>query len=151
MFLMSQNYILKYLSNILKVKVFMSKKRTSTVEIGRRGEDLALEYLLKLGYTLLHRNWRSKYRGFGEIDLIMTNGSGVVIVFIEVKYRRKHGCFGDASTAIDENKKNMLYKTGQQYLIENAKSLDSECLFSAVLIDESAFSRSISVIENIFI
>ncbi len=126
----------------------MSKKEPSNVEIGHRGENLALKHLINLGYTLLHQNWRSKYRGFGEIDLVMTKG--VVIVFVEVKYR-KQGCFGDASYAIDDKKIKTLYKTGEQYLIENAKPLDSECLFSALLIDESAFARSISVIENIFI
>ncbi len=126
----------------------MSTKKPTSREIGKKGEDLALEYLIKLEYTLLCRNWRSKHRGFGEIDLVMTKG--VVIVFFEVKYR-KQGCFGDASYSIDNRKKKILYKTGEQYLIENGKPLDSECLFSAILIDESAYARSISVIENIFI
>lgn len=126
----------------------MSKKKPSTLQIGKKGEDLALEHLIKLGYSLLYRNWRSKHRGVGEIDLVMTKG--VVIVFFEVKYRRQ-GCFGDASYAIDNRKKDMLYKTAERYLIENAMPLDSECLFSAVLIDESTYTRSISVIENIFI
>lgn len=126
----------------------MSKRKPNHL-IGQEGEDLALKYLIKLGYKLIHRNWRSKHRGFGEIDLVMTKG--VIIVFVEVKYRREHGCFGNASYAIDEKKMKTLYRTGEQYLIENEKPLDSECLFSAVLIDESEFTRSISVIENIFI
>ena len=126
----------------------MSKKILTKREVGNEGEDIALAYLLNLGYALLCRNWRSKHRNFGEIDLVMTKG--VVIVFIEVKYR-KQGCFGDASYAINEKKKKTLYRTGEQYLIENDMPLTTECLFSAVLIDESAYARSISVIENIFI
>lgn len=34
---------------------------------GKRGEDIAAEYLTKLGYTILERNWRI---GKAEIDII---------------------------------------------------------------------------------
>ncbi len=71
-------------------------------------------------------------------------------MFVEVKYR-KQGRFGSASEAIDEKKKNLLYETATSYLLENNLSLDTQCLFSAVLIDESAFTRNIRLIENIFI
>ena len=37
------------------------------VEKGRRGEDLAVAFLLERGYRILQRNWRKKT---GEIDII---------------------------------------------------------------------------------
>ena len=68
--------------------------------IGNEGEEIALKYLEKLGFKLLERNFRGKNRG--EIDLVMTKG--VVIVFIEVKYRRQ-GSFGYSADSISERKK----------------------------------------------
>ena len=50
--------------------------------IGRRGEDIAAEYLAKKGYTIRVRNFRTRY---GEIDLVCRKGSEVI--FVEVKTR----------------------------------------------------------------
>ncbi len=51
-------------------------------ELGKKGEDLALEYLLQRGMRLLARNWRS---GRKELDLVMEDGD--VIRFVEVRSR----------------------------------------------------------------
>ncbi|NPB06033.1 MAG: YraN family protein [Aquificae bacterium] len=47
---------------------------------GRYYEELALSYLLSVGYTLLGRNLRTPY---GEIDLLLKDGDELVVV--EVK------------------------------------------------------------------
>ena len=39
------------------------------LDIGKAGERLAEAYLVKNGYTILHRNWRC---GHEEVDLIAT-------------------------------------------------------------------------------
>jgi putative endonuclease len=52
------------------------------IQIGRRGEQLALDHYLRLGYTSVATNARTRH---GEIDLIVTNGS--TLVFAEVKTR----------------------------------------------------------------
>jgi putative endonuclease len=51
--------------------------------VGRRGEELAVEHLERLGYRVLARNVRVRE---GEIDVIAFDG--VTIVFVEVKSRR---------------------------------------------------------------
>ena len=56
--------------------------KTSTLTVGRRGEDAACEYLLGHGYAVLERNWRS---GHLEIDIITLGSDGLHIV--EVKSR----------------------------------------------------------------
>lgn len=47
---------------------------------GRRGEELASEFLKKKGYKIIDRNFR---RGYGEIDIIAVKDK--TLVFVEVK------------------------------------------------------------------
>jgi putative endonuclease len=51
--------------------------------LGRLGEQLALEHLERLGYTLVARNHRTR---FGELDLVVADAQA--LVFVEVKTRR---------------------------------------------------------------
>jgi putative endonuclease len=51
--------------------------------LGRLGEELALAHLQRLGFAALARNVRTR---FGEIDLIVYDGS--TIAFVEVKTSR---------------------------------------------------------------
>ncbi|MCW2966762.1 MAG: YraN family protein [Solirubrobacteraceae bacterium] len=52
-------------------------------QLGRLGEQLALEHLERLGYELLARNHRTR---FGELDLVVSDERA--LVFVEVKARR---------------------------------------------------------------
>ena len=54
--------------------------------LGRAGEQLAAEHLIRCGYTVIERNWRCRQ---GEIDIIARDGIGksAVTVFVEVKTR----------------------------------------------------------------
>ena len=54
----------------------------ATDTLGRRGEQLAGEYLVGTGMVLVERNWRC---ALGEIDLVLRDGSETV--FVEVKTR----------------------------------------------------------------
>jgi putative endonuclease len=54
--------------------------------LGRRGEELAVAHLERLGYAVLARNHRTR---FGEIDVIACDGHA--LVFVEVKTRRGGG------------------------------------------------------------
>ena len=52
------------------------------MKIGKAAEDLACEYLVRNGHTVVERNWRS---GHLEIDIITLDSAG--IHFVEVKGR----------------------------------------------------------------
>lgn len=58
------------------------------LELGKKGENLAFDFLLTSGYTILETNWKS---GKAEIDIIAKDNG--ILVFIEVKTRsnNKHG------------------------------------------------------------
>lgn len=51
------------------------------VDIGKLGEDIACEYLIKNGYRVIGRNYREKW---GEIDII-AKAQDLTLVFVEVK------------------------------------------------------------------
>ncbi len=53
------------------------------LELGKRGEELALRTLKRLGYTCIARNYRC---ALGEVDLIAKDGD--TLVFIETKTRK---------------------------------------------------------------
>lgn len=52
--------------------------------LGKWGEEIVVEHLVREGYAIVERNWRS---GHHEIDVIASKGD--MIVFVEVKTRRE--------------------------------------------------------------
>jgi putative endonuclease len=89
-------------------------------ELGRWGESLAGDYLLKKGYSLIARNVRTPY---GEIDLVAqqvseTDEHETVTVFVEVKTRTSK-TFGYPEEAITPRKQNNLISAAQHYLQEH--------------------------------
>jgi len=91
----------------------MTRTRKS---LGQRGEELAAEKLIELGYTLLARNYRCAY---GEIDLIAQKGE--TLVFVEVRTRRGTA-FGSPEESITARKQAHLIAAAQHYLQENLVS-----------------------------
>lgn len=67
-------------------------------ELGRRGEQLAVDHLTAAGWRILDRNWRCPA---GELDVVALDGRDLVIV--EVKTRRTRA-FGDPLEAVDRRK-----------------------------------------------
>lgn len=55
---------------------------------GNKGEELAAEYLQKKGYTILAKNYRSKW---GEVDIIAKQNKVVVFVEVKTKTTDKYG------------------------------------------------------------
>jgi len=55
--------------------------------LGQTGEQLACEHLERRGYTLLERNFRTRW---GELDIVAFDGA-CTIIFCEVKTRRGGG------------------------------------------------------------
>lgn len=81
-------------------------------EIGVLGESVALGYLARKGYSLVQRNYRTRY---GEIDLILRDGEA--LVFVEVKARRGKG-FGDPLEAVTPGKQGRVRLMAEAYLAE---------------------------------
>ncbi len=96
-------------------------------ETGIKGEQIALSFLLGLGYTLVAKNWRCRR---GEIDLIMMDGT--VMVFVEVKTRRGVG-YGLPQEAVGRRKQLKVRRLAQYYLLVANRS-EQELRFDVMAI-----------------
>jgi len=83
---------------------------TYKVALGRYGEQLAAEFLVRHGYQITGRNY---YTNFGELDLIAENSDE--ILFCEVKTRTSSD-FGYPEEAVNYFKQRHLFKAIQLYL-----------------------------------
>ncbi|MCC7437666.1 MAG: YraN family protein [Armatimonadetes bacterium] len=96
---------------------------------GATQEELALEYLLGLGYRLVKKNFQ--FGKVGEIDLVMRDGE--IYVFVEVKARRSHG-FGTPEDAVTMGKRRQIRKVAEGFIHINQMT-DYEARFDVVAID----------------
>jgi putative endonuclease len=77
--------------------------------LGRRGEELAAEYLESLGMLIVERNWRCSD---GEIDIVALDGDALVIA--EVKTRRSLA-YGHPFEAVGSDKLARLHRLGSAW------------------------------------
>ena len=71
-------------------------------EMGRRGEEIALEFIRKKGYNILDTNWRHRK---AEIDIIAKSKD--VLIFIEVK-SRSSDYYGRPETFVTTKKQQLI-------------------------------------------
>lgn len=77
---------------------------------GAEFEERAVQYLLSIGYKILHRNLHCR---FGEIDIVAMDGE--TTVFVEVKGGRSLN-FGDPTERFDRRKRDRLLQCIEYYL-----------------------------------
>ena len=78
--------------------------------LGRRGEDLAVEYLQEQGLVVLSRNWRCRD---GELDVVATDSHRLVVC--EVK-TRSTSWFGEPAEAVNGKKAARIRRVTQVWL-----------------------------------
>ena len=78
--------------------------------LGKTGEDIAIQYLIKNNYKIVDRNFYCK---MGEIDIIALNNS--YLIFIEVKTRSSNK-YGIPAESVTKKKLESIYKTAKYYI-----------------------------------
>src|SRR5215208_1373391 len=81
--------------------------------LGQAGEEQATQFLIKNGFTIIERNWRTR---FGEIDIVAVNNR--VLYFIEVK-TRSSVAYGYPSEAITTAKLRRMRLTANMYISQS--------------------------------
>ena len=95
-------------------------------ELGRKGEELAVEHLRSIGYVILAVNWFSHHL---EIDIIAKDGDELVI--IEVKSRGSDS-YEHPLEAVSNKKIRFLVNAAEAYIQEN--NLDFDTRFDVISI-----------------
>lgn len=78
--------------------------------LGSFGEDKAVQYLRRQGYSIVERNFSCR---FGEIDIIARKGN--YIIFVEVKLR-KNSDFAAAREFVTFSKQRRILSTASLWL-----------------------------------
>ncbi|MGV6828839.1 MAG: YraN family protein [Flavobacteriales bacterium] len=112
-------------------------------ELGKIGEQLATDFLIKKGYSILERNY---FFDKAEIDIIAQKTSETLVV-VEVKTRNSD-FFGDPQEFVTPAKIKRLVKATNEYVIQN--NLDVEVRFDIIAILKNKKQEKIEHFINAF-
>ena len=74
-----------------------SARPSATTLLGKRGEEIACDYLVSRGYQVIDRNWRCSA---GEIDIVARQGQSLVVVEVKARSSLSAGHPFEAITAV---------------------------------------------------
>ena len=112
-------------------------------ELGKLGEKIAADYLIKKGYEILAQNF---YYDKAEIDIIAKKDAKELVV-VEVKTRNSE-FFGDPQEFVTPSKIKLLVKAANEYIISN--DLDLEVRFDIIAVIKNKSIEKIEHFEDAF-
>lgn len=115
------------------------------VDLGKRGEDIAVAFLQNKGYRIITRNFRSP---LGEIDVVAEERK--VKVFVEVKTRTSlvHGL---PEESITEQKKQHMVRAALMYLKQKGWGAGNYRFdVVAIVMGAGGKAKSIELIKDAF-
>jgi len=116
---------------------------TPSYELGKKGEQLAIAYLVNRGYQILEENWRFQK---SEIDIIATKKK--TLISVEVK-TRSSDFFGNPQEAVNPKKIKHLVKAMNRYVL--VRGLDVEVRFDVIAIIKSGATVRIEHLKDAFL
>lgn len=81
-------------------------------QLGKEGEEIATAHLIKEGYKILARNYRS---GRAEIDIVASIEDWIVIVEVKTRETDK---YGNPEESIGTGKINMLAQGAEDFMLD---------------------------------
>lgn len=112
--------------------------------IGKYGEDIAKNFLIKQGFKILEMNYR--YSRIAEIDIIASKKD--ILHFIEVKTRTQE-FFGKPLEAITPNKLKQIFSCATQYITNSKKHYKKYQIDAIGIILNKKEIKKIDFIEDI--
>ncbi len=99
---------------------------TDKVDLGRKGEDLAENYLAEKGYEVIGRN---EHVGHSDIDILARDGKTLVFVEVRTKSDRNRGM---PEETLNQTKLQRMRKTAEIYMAwhkyNGPARLDAVCI-----------------------
>ena len=111
-------------------------------ELGKKGEQLAVDFLLKKGYDIVERNYRFDK---AEVDIIAQQKD--ILAIVEVKTRSTTD-FGNPQDFVKPKQIKNLVKAVDEYVTENG--LDVEVRFDIIAIVKQKNTFEIEHLEDAF-
>ncbi len=111
-------------------------------DLGKKGEQMAVDFLVKKGYTVLERNYRFDK---AEVDIIAQQNGMLAIV--EVK-TRSTADFGNPQDFVKPKQIQRLVKAVDEYV--NTNALDTEVRFDIIAIVKTGNDFKIEHLEDAF-
>ena len=115
-------------------------------ELGKKGEELAVEFLRKEGYKILDRNWTFQK---AEIDIIAQKES--ILAIVEVKTRSSLD-FGAPQDFVKPKKIQLLIKAVNAYINDREKDFceDLNIRFDIIAIHKNGETFAIEHLTDAF-
>ena len=123
--------------------VLYFSKMAEHYELGKKGEQLAVNYLINKGYKIVERNWRFQK---AEIDIIATKDK--TLISVEVKTRSTND-FGSPQDFVTPKKIKLMVSAMNEYILN--KDLDIELRFDIVAITKDKSSFDIQHFKDAFL
>jgi putative endonuclease len=118
-------------------------KNNQHISTGKKGEELACQFVTEKGFIILETNWRYSRN---EVDIIASKDK--VLYFFEVK-TRKSKLFGLPETSVGTKKMDNLKEAAEAYLYEHPEwKLLQFNIISIVLLKNEA--PEYFMIEDVF-
>ena len=111
-------------------------------ELGKKGEEIAQDYLLRKGYKILETNWQYRY---AEIDIIALIKDTLVVV--EVKTRTSEA-YGKPEMFVNKKKIKLLIEAVNHYVQQ--QDFDFEIRFDIISIIKNQYKEELEHFENAF-
>ena len=96
----------------------IAEGKTTTKQLGDRGEQVVVDFLVAAGHEIVARNYKTK---LFEVDIISRKNE--VLYFTEVKYRSDYD-FGEALDFIDKKKQQKMHLAVEGFMAANPKYAD---------------------------
>tara|TARA_B100000780_G_scaffold272646_1_gene235146 strand:+ start:1158 stop:1517 length:360 start_codon:yes stop_codon:yes gene_type:complete len=112
-------------------------------ELGKQGEQLAIDYLIKKGYKIVARNWRFQK---AEIDIIAIREE--ILVSVEVKTRSTNE-FGNPQDFVNPKKIKLMVMAMNEYVLR--KDLNLEVRFDIIAITKNKLDFDIQHLQDAFL
>jgi putative endonuclease len=116
--------------------------------LGQEGEERACEHLLRLGFDIVQRNYRTRW---GELDIIAFDGT--TLIFCEVKTRRLPFSGGHPLEAVNTAKQVQLRKMAGRWLVDcRERPYAAQLRFDVIGVSFDAAGRMVGLehVENAF-
>jgi len=111
-------------------------------DLGKKGEQLAIDYLIKKGYTILDKNWRFQK---AEVDIIAKKKETLAVV--EVKTRSGTD-YGNPQDFVNPKKIKLLVSAIDEYVV--SKKLDVDVRFDIIAIVHENKNFTLEHLEDAF-